>query len=286
MKRVATPGPRWLGTLLFVPLLLAVAWLLTRPLLWLGTDPEAVKLLVSLGAFVLFLVCLPLRLRRVWGSTHPWRRLGLNAPVSTSIRALVRGLLEAALLLLGLSLVLLVLGYAQVGDGLTLGQIINALALIGVGFAEELVFRGWLWGELQLRLNWVPAVAAQAVIFSLLHTRFDQGWAIPLGLLPGMVVLGLILAGQRSRDGNLLAGAVGLHGGLVAGWFALQSGLLSLEPSIPVWLMGPNYTPAADFPNYNPVGGLLGWLSLALLLRLRWTWLRESGSTGPMKVLN
>lgn len=285
MRREEKPGPRWLGTLLFVPLLLGLTWLLTRPLLWLGVDPEVVKLLVSLGAFVLFLVCLPLRLRRVWRIARPWRCLGLNAPFKRSIRALVHGLLEAAMVLLGLSLVLLVLGQARVGDGLTLGQAVNAVALMGVGFAEELVFRGWLWGELQLRLNWIPAAAAQAVVFSVLHTRFDQGWAIPLGLLPGMFMLGLVLAGQRSKDGNLLAGAVGLHGGLVAGWFALQSGLLSLEPSIPVWLVGPNYNPAAALPDYNPVGGLLGWLGLVQLLRLRWRWLRGSGSKPQMKVL-
>ena len=274
MRRAAKPGPRWLGVLLFVPLLLALAWLLTRPLLGLGVDPEVVKLLVSLGAFVLFLVCLPLRLRRVWGVPHPWRRLGLQAPLGKSILALAHGLLDAALLLLGLSLALLVLGQARVGNGLTVGQTVNAVALMGVGFAEELVFRGWLWGELQFRLNRIPAVAAQAVVFSVLHTRFDQGWAIPLGLLPGMFVLGLVLAGQRRKDGNLLAGAVGLHGGLVAGWFALQSGLLSLEPSIPLWLMGPDYNPAGLRPDYNPVGGLLGWLGLASLLRLRCRWLR------------
>ena len=286
MRREEKQGPRWLGTLLFVPLLLALTWLLTRPLLWLGMDPEVVKLLVSLGAFVLFLVCLPLRLRRVWGIARPWRCLGLNAPFKKSIRALVHGLLEAALVLLGLSLALLVLGQARVGDGLTLGQAVNAVALMGVGFAEELVFRGWLWGELQLRLNGIPAAAAQAVVFSVLHTRFDQGWAIPLGLLPGMFMLGLVLAGQRSKDDNLLAGAVGLHGGLVAGWFALQSGLLRLEPSIPVWLVGPNYNPLAALPDYNPVGGLMGWLGLVQLLRLRWHWLRGSGSKPQMKVLS
>ncbi len=286
MRREEKQGPRWLGTLLFVPLLLALTWLLTRPLLWLGMDPEVVKLLVSLGAFVLFLVCLPLRLRRVWGIARPWRCLGLNAPFKKSIRALVHGLLEAALVLLGLSLVLLMLGQARVGDGLTLGQAVNAVALMGVGFAEELVFRGWLWGELQLRLNGIPAAAAQAVVFSVLHTRFDQGWAIPLGLLPGMFMLGLVLAGQRSKDDNLLAGAVGLHGGLVAGWFALQSGLLSLEPSIPVWLVGPNYNPVAALPDYNPVGGLMGWLGLVQLLRLRWHWLRGSGSKPQTKVLS
>ncbi|HBP54018.1 MAG TPA: CPBP family intramembrane metalloprotease, partial [Synechococcus sp. UBA8638] len=128
---------------------------------------------------------------------------------------------------------------------------------------------------------WRQAAVAQAVAFSVLHTRFDQGWAIPLGLLPGMFMLGLALAGQRSKDDNLLAGAVGLHGGLVAGWFALQSGLLSLEPSIPVWLMGPNYNPVALHPDYNPVGGLLGWLGLSIqLLRLRRHWSQADHNPG------
>ena len=263
-----------------MPLLVAVAWLLTRALLWLGMNPATVELPVILGAFVLFLFWLPLRLRRVWGVAHPWRCLGLHAPLGPSIRALVHGLLDAALLLLGLSILLLVLGHAHRGGGLTIDQAINAVALVGVGFAEELLFRGWLWGELRLRLGWRQAVVAQAVIFSLLHTRFDQGWAIPLGLLPGMFVLGLVLAGQRSKDGNLLAGAVGLHGGLVAGWFALQSGLLSLEPSIPVWLMGPNYAPVTALPNYNPIGGLLGWLGLIPLLGLRRHWLWGAGFNG------
>ncbi len=268
MRRGPQPGPRWLGTLLFVPLLLALAWLLTRPLLWLGMDPETVSLLVSLGAFVLFLIALPLRLRRVWRVPHAWRCLGLNAPLKQSISALAHGLLNAALLLLGLGLLLLILGQARLGGGLTLGEAVNAVALVGVGFAEELVFRGWLWGELQLRLAWRQAAVVQAVAFSVLHTRFDQGWTIPLGLLPGMFLLGLVLAGQRSKDDNLLAGAVGLHGGLVAGWFALQSGLLILDPSVPVGLMGPNYNSAAALPNYNPIGGLLGWLGLIPLLWL------------------
>lgn len=273
MRREVKPSPRWLGTLLFVPLLLGLAWLLTRPLLWLGMESATVRLLVSLGAFVLFLICIPPRLRRVWGIVHPWRCLGINVPLGKSFHALARGFLDATLVLLGLTLLLVAFGQANWGGGLTFGQSINAVALVGVGFAEELLFRGWLWGELQLRLTWRQAAITQAVVFSLLHTRFDQGWAVPLGLLPGMFLLGLVLAGQRSKDGNLLAGAVGLHGGLVAGWFALQSGLLSLEPSIPIWLMGPNDNPVAALPNYNPIGGLLGWLGLIQLLRLRWHWL-------------
>ena len=275
-RREAEAVVRWLGIVLFVPLLLAVAWLVTRPLLWLGISHRTVELLVMVLAFALFLVCLPLRLRRVCGIAQPWRAMGINAPAGASIRALVHGLLDAVLLLAGLSVVLLVSGQARWGAGLTMGQTVNAVALTGVGFAEELLFRGWLWEELRVRLDWRRAAVAQAVAFSLLHTRFDQGWAIPLGLLPGMFLLGLVLAGQRRKDGNLLAGAVGLHGGLVAGWFALQSGLLSLEPAIPVWLVGPNYSPAAAPANYNPIGGLLGWLGLLLLLGTGWRRLGDS----------
>jgi len=271
-------GPRCLGTLLFVPLLLAVAWLLTRPLLGWGVEPATVELLVSLVAFLLLLICLPIRLGRVWGVADPWRALGLHGPLGSSLGLFIQGLLEAALLLVGLSAVLVVLGQARWGGGLTFGQTLNAMALLGVGFAEELLFRGWLWGELQLGLERRKAAVVQAVVFSLLHIRFDQGWAMHLGLLPGLFLLGLVMAGGRSRDGGLLAGAVALHGGLVAGWFALQNGLLTLEPTIPIWLIGPNYSSGIALPQYNPIGGLLGWLGLIQLLIWRWRWLSQSKS--------
>jgi membrane protease YdiL (CAAX protease family) len=51
--------------------------------------------------------------------------------------------------------------------GLSAAELLNALALVlGVGFAEELLFRGWLWGELQLRLRPAGALLAQAVVFA------------------------------------------------------------------------------------------------------------------------
>jgi hypothetical protein len=82
--------------------------------------------------------------------------------------------------------------------------------------------------------------------------------------LGGLLLLGLALGLQRRADGEVLWGAVGLHGGLVGGWFVLQNGLVAVNPAAPAWLMGPA----------NPIGGVLGWLGLALLLLARRRWWR------------
>jgi len=89
-----------------------------------------------------------------------------------------------------------------------------------------------------------------------------------LGLLIGLLLLGLALGLQRRADGGVLWGAIGLHGGLVAGWFVLHQGLVAIQPEAPTWLMGPD----------NPIGGLVGWLGLVLLLLIRQPWWNVSSS--------
>ena len=163
-------------------------------------------------------------------------------------------------------------GQAALGPGVSLAQGANALALVfGVGFAEELIFRGWLWGELARWLGSGRALVAQAVIFSLVHPwPLEQGWFALGSLKGGLLLLGLALALQRRADGGLLWGAVGLHGGLVGGWFLLQGGLIQLSPSAPVALVGPGGA------SPNPIGGLLGWLGLGALLALRRRWWHQN----------
>jgi membrane protease YdiL (CAAX protease family) len=141
--------------------------------------------------------------------------------------------------------------------------LLNGLALgLGVGFAEELLFRGWLLGELTLLIGRQRALWLQAALFSLVHTRFNLPVLLLVGLLGGLLLLGLALGLQRRADGELLWGAVGLHGGLVAGWFVLHQGLVQINPAAPAWLMGPD----------NPIGGSLGWLGLIVLLLVRRRW--------------
>jgi MYXO-CTERM domain-containing protein len=268
----ASPGcPRvhWWGTLLYVPVLYGLGWLVSRPLglLFPTWRPDQVDLAGVAIALVLLLVSLPWRLRQAWDCPAPWRTLGVVVAPAAALQAFVRGLLKAVGLLAGVSVVLLVFGQARWLGDLGGGQILNALALLlGVGFAEELLFRGWLWGELERLAGPQRSIGLQAAFFALVHPWYRLPGLEAVALLIGLVLLGLALALQRRADGGALWGAVGLHGGLVGGWFALQAGLLQISPATPAWLIG------AGSPNPNPIGGLLGFLGLGALLWVRRRW--------------
>jgi hypothetical protein len=255
-----------------VPVLYGLGWLLSRPLLWLAPQwrPDQVDLAGAVLALALLLASLPWRLRWAWGCEEPWQRLGLVAPSGrAALMALIRGLTKALVLLALVGVVLLGSRAARwIGPGgLDGAELLNALALgLGVGFAEELLFRGWLWGELAQRLRPAQALLWQAIVFGLVHPWSRAGWPGAVGLLGGLILLGVVLGLQRRADGGLLWGAVGLHGGLVGGWFALQAGLLEVLPNAPFWLAGPGG------PHPNPIGGLVGWLGLGALLLVRRRW--------------
>ena len=269
---LAAPAP-WPGTVVYLPLLYLVGWLASRPLAWLmpGWRSDQVDLAGLALALVLLLLTLPLRLRRHWQASHPWQSLGVVAPLKACLKALIRGLLKALLLLGPLVLLLLLGGQARWLGELGGAQLLNALALLlGVGFAEELLFRGWLWGELEQLLSPQQALGLQAAIFALVHPWYRLPPSEAIALLGGLVLLGLVLALQRRADGGVLWGSVGLHGGLVGGWFALQNGLLQLSPATPTWLIGPGGA------SPNPIGGALGWLGLLSLLWIRRRYLQST----------
>ena len=265
-------GPSWRGTVLYPTLLVGLFLGLQLVARALGLPATAWPLFAAPWALLALLVSLPLRLRRVWREPAPWRRLGVVAPPGAALQALLGGGAKALGLLAPISGLLLAVGLARWQPDLSWAELANAVALgLGVGFAEELLFRGWLWGELACHWGRGRAAIAQALLFSLVHARFDLGLPGLVGLLGGLALLGLALALQRRADGGLLWGAVGLHGGLVGGWFALQQGALAIDPDSPFWLMGPGGA------NPNPVGGLLGWLGLAGLVgALAWTQKRRA----------
>ena len=253
----------WWGTLLY-PAALVTVFLGCQVLLKLAGVPRGTEAsLAALPAVAALLLSLPLRMRRSWGEHQPWQRLGVTGATPAVFKALVRGALKAAGLLALVITALMLVGGLSWTPRLTSGLLLNAAALgLGVGFAEELLFRGWLLGELNLLIGKQRALWLQAVLFSLVHTRFNLPPLQLLGLLIGLLLLGLALGLQRRADGGLLWGAIGLHGGLVAGWFLLHQGLATISPSAPAWLMGPD----------NPIGGLVGWLGLVLLLLVRRRW--------------
>lgn len=254
---MSAAGPRWWGTLLYPSALVSV-FLLGQVLLGAAGVPLGLApTLAALPAVLALVLSLPRRLRRVWGSEEPWRRLGLRAEPAAAGQAFLGGLLQAVLLLALVITALCLAGALQWQPRLSAALLLNGLALgLGVGLVEELLFRGWLLGELSLHLGERRALPLQAAVFALVHLRFNLPPLLLSGLLGGLLLLGLALGLRRRADGGCLWGAIGLHGGLVGGWFLLMQGCFLAAADAPAWLMGPA----------NPIGGLAGWLGLALLV--------------------
>lgn len=251
--------------MVFIPALYGLGWVAVQPLGLLLADPTSsrLSLIGTFASLLLFVLVLPTWVRNRWNQPHPWLTLGLrrhrHAP--SSGRCLIAGLLQSLALLTLISLSLVLGSWGRWLGELNAADALNALALcFGVGLAEELLFRGWLLGELSQFTGSRTAVVTQALIFSLVHTRFNLGVLPMLGLLIGLTLLGLVLAIQRRLNEGSLWGCVGLHGGLVGGWFALQGGLLQISPSAPQWLIGPGGV------HPNPIGGLVGIAALTVLL--------------------
>ena len=270
LNRFLLLQPFWLPTVLFIPLLYALGWLAAVPLTLLGLPAERVSLTGTVLSFVLFLALMHRWVAVRWSAEKPWAALGIcrsnpqEQPAPAA--ALLKGLLIAVGLLTLITSIVLIGGWGNWRGEMSATQLTNAVLLcLGVGFAEELIFRGWLWAELNQMLGSRRGAVAQASIFSLVHTRFNLGLGAMSGLLIGLFLLGLVLARQRQSDRGSLWGCIGLHGGLVAGWFLLQSGLLQLSTNAPAWLVGPG----GSAP--NPLGGAVGLISLLILLLIQRT---------------
>ena len=270
LNRFLLLQPVWLPTVLFIPLLYALGWLAAVPLTLLGLPTDQLSLTGTVLSFVLFLLVMPRWAALRWSESRPWAALGIRGAKPqeqpSPAGALLKGLLIAAGLLMVITSVVLIDGSGNWRGEVDATQLTNAVLLcLGVGFAEELIFRSWLWTELQEMIGSRRAAWAQAGIFSLVHTRFNLGLGAMGGVLIGLFLLGMVLARQRQSDRGSLWGCIGLHGGLVAGWFLLQNGLLQLSPNAPPWLVGPGgHSP-------NPLGGLIGILSLLILLLIQRT---------------
>jgi membrane protease YdiL (CAAX protease family) len=135
----------------------------------------------------------------------------------------------------------------------------GSLTGLGVAFAEELFFRGWLLKELERGYSPTTALVSNGLIFAGLHFLKPLSEVIrTLPQFPALALLGFCLVVTKRRHGDRLAPSIGLHGGLVWAYYIINVGkLISYTGRVPEWVTG---------IDQNPLSGLLGISFLILLL--------------------
>ena len=248
-------GPKLLSTITFIPVLYICGWILAFPTLLIGLDKESLSLIGTIFTFLIFVFSLPKWFQIRWGIKNTWTLIGINKIDKNRkiILYFLRGLTISSVLVF-----LILMTIIGTKCGYWIGKInpdvfFNGIILIiGVGFAEELIFRGWLLEEFKNQFGLKNAIIAQASVFSIVHIGFDLPLWQMISILTGLFLLGIVLALMRLKDRASLWGCIGLHGGLVGLWFLTNNGLLEISEDAPKWLVGPGNL------NTNPLGGVFG----------------------------
>lgn len=122
------------------------------------------------------------------------------------------------------------------------------LPTLGIGlwiaWTEELIFRGFLLTELALEYSSVQAAIASSLIFAFSHLLWDRKQGLPQ--LPGLTLMGIVLAVARGVDGGNIGLAWGLHTGWIVGLICLDSAqLISYPKKNAAWIVGMGGQPLA-----------------------------------------
>jgi len=252
--------PKILSTILFIPFLYLLGWILAKAIFLIDLNNQNISLIGTIITFSIFLISLPKWFELRWGLVNTWELVGINKIHKREIIYFIKGLLFSIALMLIILVPILKNNSANWLGNISSDILINAIVLMmGVGFAEELIFRGWLFEELKNQFGLKKALIFQGLIFSLVHIGFNMPFIEMTSILIGLFLLGILLALFRLKSNNSLWGCVGLHGGLVGGWFLINNGLFQISKDAPSWLVGPGNV------NTNPLGGIVGIILLISL---------------------
>nr|WP_263012198.1 type II CAAX endopeptidase family protein [Laspinema sp. D2d] len=253
------PAPGRLA--IFVAMLLGVWVPLAVPIYWLVPDPNWVSILSMAVLYGEFILLVRFWGSRVYGEPQILKDYGLEFSRNNG-QDLLGGLGLGLLTLFGLLVVEGLLGWLgwQLPNPTGLPKVLlEGLAIaLGVGFAEELLFRGWLFDELKRDYRPAVAIAANTIIFALLHfIKPIEAMIRNLPAFPGLLLLGLtLLAAKRVGEGRLGL-PIGFHGGLVCGYYIINTGqLVEYSESVPQWITG---------MDQNPIAGISGIFLLSAI---------------------
>ncbi|MCC3407913.1 MAG: CPBP family intramembrane metalloprotease [Microcoleus sp. PH2017_10_PVI_O_A] len=257
IKIASYPFP--LRVIIFL-LILAAIWLpLAAPIYLLVKDSNLATILTMALLFAEFLLLLPRWGKQVYGQTQLLKSYGLVNTRQNGFE-LLTGLAIGISITFTLFLVQGLLGFVAWQNSHNLPRIIaeGLLSAFGVGFAEELVFRGWLLDELQRDYSYPMSVRSNSLVFALSHfIKSVEGMLRTWPQFPGLLLLGLILVWAKGSCQNRLGLSIGFHTGLVWGYYIINVGeLVRYSGSVPDWVTG---------VNGNPLAGAIGLLFLSVL---------------------
>ncbi|MBV8885822.1 MAG: CPBP family intramembrane metalloprotease [Chroococcidiopsidaceae cyanobacterium CP_BM_RX_35] len=244
----------------FVLALLLVWAPLAAPIYWLVSDRNLVSILTLVLLYGEFLVLVQFWNKKVYRQPQLLRSYGLQG-TRRNAKELLAGLGLGLAITFGLFelegwLVFLLWEPSPV----YLPRVIveGLVSALGLGLAEEFLFRGWLLDELQRDYRPRVALWADAILFALLHyikplTEILRTWSG----FPGRLLLGLTLVWAKGSNQGRLGLPIGLHAGLVWGYYIINVGqLVKYSGQVPDWVTG---------VDKNPLAGVVGLLFLSVL---------------------
>jgi len=255
-KFSAFPAPIRIGIFL---ILLLLTWLpiALSAQFFLNDHPNLLTILTMGWLFILFFILIKAVGKWFYGEDNSYRKIGLFISPQNALEIL-QGLGVGLSLTFSLFILQSLFGWLTwENNSLPFWRLIleGSLTGIGVAFAEESFFRGWLLNELERDYSLKIALWTNGIIFAIAHfLKPIPAMVETLPAFPGLLLLGLILGLARRKNQGRLGLPIGLHGGLVWGYYIVDVGeLISYTQTVPVAITG---------IYGNPIAGAMGWLFL------------------------
>ena len=250
--------------ILWLPLAIPIYWLLQE-------NSNLVNILTMTVLFIELLFLWRFWGRLVHGEVRIYARYGLVRS-SRNFREFGRGLAFGFCLCLSLFIVEALLGWLKIiVPSVSLLRIVveGLLSALGIAFAEELLFRGWLIDELRRDYSKTTCIYLSAGIFAIAHFLKPVGEIIRTAVtFPALVLLGIALVLAKYRNGDRLGMSIGIHAGLVWGYYIVDVGkLIEYSDRVPVWVTGIDGNPIAGVMGLVFLAGSIGIIMFATLTR-------------------
>ncbi len=260
-------------------LTLLLSWIpLAAPIYFFGQDANLASILAIALLYIEFIILVRFWGKKVYQQPHLLRRYGLEIS-RRNFQKFFQGLGIGLFSLFGLFILEIFLGWVvwqSPSEKLPQFILEGLFVSIGIGFAEELLFRGWLLDELERDYKPKVALWVSSIVYAGLHFIKPVGEIfLTWPQFPGLVLLGLIfvLAKRSSRKKlgkateqkqELLGLPIGIHAGFVWGYYIINvGGLVKYSGVVAEWVVG---------VNGNPLAGLTGLLFLGAIA----LWMRNS----------